>query len=391
MIDSHSTSAAELTALVNKTRATLLCNKVVNNSIRLVNRLTGLQLAEDSLLAIALVTILLAACFYVTTTALSYLCDRSIPLINAASILVSILAAFSFSIVKGLHDSILAVDKNSEAKDSKENGHGSTNFVTKLISLAPEKTLLAMSRWWKSFLSLGYQYAFVGVCGGLGFVTLWVFGKYTSIHFHVGSYLLMIVCGVALGQGGYCAIRIPRLAKAITIAPIEMFWLHPADSLWVKETSSVFTKLSFANALIATCCIIGLIWPRPWKSSMPSIVASIWLLLTLAVVLYSFLYPHYHLGKAIRDAKKREMGKIQALISFKKEWVAEPNGGVEIEKLNELIKVYDQLAASRDSAIDMRARLSLFFSLAIPILSFVGIIIQIGSVVTNYLGSQRNP
>jgi hypothetical protein len=311
--------------------------------------------------------------------------------------LVSLLAAFSFSIVKALHDDILPTDKQSHATDLSDkraavgNDECTNNFAQNLIAFAHEESLVAMTKWWRSFLSLTHQGLFVAVCGGLGIITLYVFARYSSIHFHFGSYLLMAVCGIALGQGGYCALRIPRLAKAITAAPMDMFWLHPADSSWIKEASSVFTKLSLANALIATCCIIGLVWPRPWKSSMPAIVAATWLFVTLSVVLYSFIYPHYHLGKAIKEAKKREMDTMQTLIAFKKEWIEKPEGETEIEKLNELLKVYDQLAASRESAIDTQAMLSLFFSLAIPILSFIGIIVQLGSIITNYLGVERNP
>lgn len=371
-----SKSAEELESLINKTRDKLLCNRIINNSTRFVNRITGLRLKEDSLYTIGLVTVLLSSSFYLATTAMSYAFDRSIRIVNPASILVSVLAAFSFSIVKGLHDNILPSEGN--------------NFAKNLIPVAPEGSLTAMRDWWKSFLS-SCQYVFVGICGLLSVFTLFVFAKYTSIHFHFGSFVLMFICGIALGHGGYCAVLIPRLAKAMTAAPIRVFWLHPADSPWIREASSVFTKLSLANALIFTCCIVGLIWPRPWKSSIPAIVATIWLLVTLCVVLYSFIYPHYHLGRAIKAAKKKEMSKMQDLIAFKQEWVLDPGGEAEIKKLNEVVKVYDQLAASRDSAIDMRARLSFFFSLAIPILSFVGIIIRLGSIVANYLGVQRNP
>lgn len=391
-----SAAEEELRFLIRETRHKLLCNIVINKTIRFVNRISPLKLKEDSFVAVAAATILLSILFYLLATSISYVQDQSIPLLNPVSALVSVLAAFSFSIVKGLHDNILPEDKDSDPTDTSKNpgavnNDPTNNFAKNLITVAPAESLVAMRNWWESFLSLPYQCMFVATCGLLSIITVWIFGRTTSIHFHAGSFSLMFVCGIALGQGGYCALRIPKLAKAITIAPRDMFWLYPAESLWVKETSSVFTKLSLANALIATCCIIGLMWPRPWKSSMPAIVASIWLIITLTVVLYSFIYPHYHLGKAIKTTKKREISRMQALIDFSKDSLKQSEGDGEIKKLNELVKVYDQMANSRDSAIDMQATLRLFFSLAIPILSFIGILVQVGSIIANYLGVQRNP
>jgi hypothetical protein len=118
------------------------------------------------------------------------------------------------------------------------------------------------------------------------------------------------------------------------------------------------------------------------------VVASIWLLITLSVVLYSFFYPQYYLSKIIKAEKDTQMSNLQKKIK------KGPFGRAseeEIKKLNELIKVYEQLANSRESAIDMQALLRLFFSLAVPILSFIGISIQIGTTLTNQLKNIHQP
>ncbi len=79
------------------------------------------------------------------------------------------------------------------------------------------------------------------------------------------------------------------------------------------------------------------------------------------------------------------MLKLQSVIESQHKNFYNVDKEEKIENLNEVIKVYDQLAASRESAIDMQALLRLFFSLIIPILSFAGVVIEVGSKLSNYL------
>ncbi|HZT58329.1 MAG TPA: hypothetical protein VFA21_06820 [Pyrinomonadaceae bacterium] len=375
MAQQTSNTREELESWIDKTKDHLLCNIVLNSIIRILPRFLRLQ--EDSLFANVIVSVLFAVFLYLLSFLISFLFDTSVPFGNPIAALVSLLTVLSFSIVKGLHDSILpsAAEKN---------------FAKKLLELdtIPNEKLTSVRDWWVSFLSLPRQIIFVSLLGILGVLTVHYFSLKTSMTIHYGSYVLILFCGVAISQGGYCAITIPRLSKAITNVPFPMFWLRPADSLWIKEASSVFTKLSLANAFIASCIMAGLFWPKPWKTSTTTVVASIWLLITLSVVLYSFFYPQYYLSKIIKAEKDTQMSNLQKKIK------KGPFGRAseeEIKKLNELIKVYEQLANSRESAIDMQALLRLFFSLAVPILSFIGISIQIGTTLTNQLKNIHQP
>jgi hypothetical protein len=161
---------------------------------------------------------------------------------------------------------------------------------------------------------------------------------------------------------------------------MRLFWLSPADSPGIKMASLAFAKLSVADAAVVTICIIMMYWFRPWESPIAALISGIWLLLGLAAVSYSFLYPHYHLSKAIKAEKNRQIAGLQGIItSYRKH--LENLGEDDFEKLSELVKLYEQLAAARETAIDMRALRSFLTSLVIPTLSFFGGLFDLDTLI----------
>ena len=216
-------------------------------------------------------------------------------------------------------------------------------------------------------------------------MSLKYFAPLSAVDIHIGSYVLIFLCGIALGQGGYCAIRTPTLARILRNMPLEMFWLYPADTLWVKKASSVYTRLALANAFFGTSVILGLLWLRPWKSSTTTVIAAIWLLFTWAVVLYSFIYPHFQLGKILLAEKSRQSIALQSSITSLRSTIGPDSEESALKKLNETIKVYEQLESARASAIDVNAVVRLFLSLGVPTISFLAVLIDLGRRLAEFL------
>lgn len=367
------TARAELMYWADKTATKLLCNAILRWIIRCLRWIGFTSLVEQgSLRSTAIATIVLTVVLYVFTIAISKLFNPLVPLWNLGIVLASFLSAFALGIVKHLHDSILPPGKN--------------NFAEQIILAVREQddnAYIGLRDWWNSFLNLWYQIPFVVVVGLLGMGVLLFFETKAGIDFHVGSYLLMFCCSVALGQGGYCALRIPILASVLGTMPMDLFWLNPASTPWIRRASTVFTKLSLANAFIGTCILVGFLLLRPWASPVTLAIALLLLLLTWAVVLYSFFYPHYQLGKVIKAEKSLHMMRLENMISSDAKKSRE-NGATEsqIKGMYEIIRVYDQVASSQSSAINVQAVFGLLLSLGVPMLSFAVPLINIAKWVT---------
>ena len=363
------TTRAEIEEWIDQSEVKLICTAILNKKIRALNlvlpRLGLKPLDNRSLWANILATIILASLLYLLTITITWVFGSIWQLWNPAALFVSFLSALALSVVKYLHDDILTRDQ--------------TNFAKNII---PEQTdganLELLLRWWKSFLSFRCEIPFVLTASILAVVSLRYFAPYSVVGVHIGSYVLIFICGIALGQGGYCAVRIPRLAKILRSLPLKMFWLYPADTQWIRQASSVFTRLALANAFFGATLMLGLLWLRPWKSSTTTAIAMLWLLLTWAVVLYSFVYPHYQLGKILKAEKTRQSVELQKSITALRSVIDPGSDESALKKLNETIKVYDQLEAARASAIDMRAIVRLFVSLGVPMLSFFAVLVDLG-------------
>ena len=193
----------------------------------------------------------------------------------------------------------------------------------------------------------------------------------SPIDFKSGSYILVFLCLVGVGQGAYCAVVIPTLAREISKHRLELFWFKPADSPWINDASAFFTKLSMADALIVFLGICGLFLLRPFESTRTAWVASVWLVIGIVVLSYTFLFPHHYLTQVIRREKKRQIKHLQSLITSYEVRIEQLNAA-EYNRLLDHINLYNCLSGSRDNAIDVEAWLKYVSSLGVPILAFVG-------------------
>jgi hypothetical protein len=328
----------------------LLSNIIINYGIRKLHFKVSTQ-------TIIYVTFILAILLYIITTLLSILFGESAPVFTFA-FLASFLTAFSFGVIKYLDHHILSVSFDA--------------FPKNLVDFALDnKSLAALSNWLRSYLSLEKQLVVSSIIGILGTASTFYIAKNRSMNFKFGSYILIFCCFFAIGHGAYCAVIIPTLAKVLSQKRMKMFWLNPADSSWVNDASSFFTKLSMADALIVAFVIGGLYLLKPWESSKTAWVAGIWLVIGIACLSYTFLYPHYYLNKAIKSEKKRQMENLQTIIRTYQTRVEGLNKS-EFKDLFERIKLYDHLSAAKESAVDTQALLRFITSIIVPSLTYLG-------------------
>lgn len=373
----------QLQGWIALTKSRLLCNAIVNLEIRILHSIfskirVNIFKSDESLSSTVLATLFLAGFLYALTILIGKAWDHSIPVWNPAALCVSLLTAFSLSLVKRLHDNILPKDRN--------------NFASEIIIdvNGEDKAFESLRDWWQSFLRRRNQILFVVIVGLLAIAMLfWLRGP---MAIHLGSYFLIFCLGIAIGQGGYCAMIIPRLASVLRKTPMRLFWLSPADSPWVRDASSLFTKLSLANAFIGTCFMFGILWLRPWQSITTAGIAALCLLCTWVVVLYSFIYPHFQLGKALKLEKSERMRELQDVIDQQRASFIQGNASEEeAKKFVEMIKVYEQLASARSTAIDTQAIVRLSLSLAMPMLSFLAVLVNLGKLFSDFMKAPGPP
>lgn len=353
----------ELPSLVDDFRTHLLANIIIINGTRLVLKKDSLPRTILFGIILWIVTYLIA---YLLLALISYLIlarfftIHEVLFISPAAILLSFLTAFSFSIIKLLFDQIMPVgDSNNNER-----------FPKNLINFSSEKTNLALiCEWFRKFLSRRRQIRWSVATGAAGTLTIILFDWLTKVDYAWYSYVLVFVCFFAIGHGAYCAIVIPTLVRTINKADVQLFWLSPADTSWIRDASSIFTRLSLADAFTAAFCIFGLFFFAPLEILTTKVVALVWLIIGIVGLLYTFFYPHRFLKLAIKSEKKNQLAKLQSIITSYEERLKELSED-DLKRLKEYIGLHEKLVASRETALNVSKWLSLIPSLAVPTITF---------------------
>jgi hypothetical protein len=301
--------------------------------------------------------LLLAAALFLITIIISLLFNQSLPDLTYSA-LTSFLTAFTFGIIKLLDHHTFSSSSNDFPRNLK-------------LYVTDNEALTNLIRWLRSYMSLKKQLSVSFAVAVVGTVSVFFIAQTSPINFKIGSYVLVFLCLVGVGQGAYCAVVIPTLAREISNLRLEIFWFKPADSPWINDASAFFTKLSMADALIALLGICGLFLLRPFESTRTAWVAAGWLITGIVVLSYTFLFPHRYLTKVIRREKKRQIEHLQSLITSYEVRIEQLNAD-EYKRLLDHINLYNSLSGSRDNAIDIEAWVKYVSSLGIPILAFVG-------------------
>ncbi len=340
----------EFTKEIETKRESLLSNIVIDGCIRKLS-------LKPSVWAILVVTGLLTLALFGVTIAISLLFNRSLPKLTFSA-LASFLTAFSFGIIKFL--------------DHYTFSSGLSDFPRNIVSYATDnETLTNLNAWLRSYMSLKKQLIVSLAVAGVGTLSIFIITQARSIDFKVGSYFLLFLCFVGIGQGAYCAVVIPTLARRISKQHFQLFWFRPADSPWINDASAFFTRLSVADAAVVFLVICGLFLLRPFESTETAWVAGVWLVIGIVVLSYTFLFPHHYLTQVIKNEKRRQLEDMQRLIASY-EARADQLTPAEYTRLLDHINLYNCLSGSRDNSIDVEAWFKYVSSIGIPIVAFIG-------------------
>jgi hypothetical protein len=155
-------SNPDLKQEMNRFRTRLLANVVINGLIPATQH-------EGSLLVVLVVTALLSLGVFLITTLVSKVVSQSPPVLVDA-LLASMLTAFSFAIIKILHDGIFP--------------QRSLTFPESLPELArDEHARREIARWFRSFLRVWKQLLVSALFGVAGIGSLLAFARYAGSNF----------------------------------------------------------------------------------------------------------------------------------------------------------------------------------------------------------------
>jgi hypothetical protein len=347
----------ELLQLSEATRSKLLANVIINKGIKVFGFKDGVFSA-----------LLVAGLIFILIFLFEFMVSKEFYLKNIeflwASGLASFLASFSLATIKILHDIILPPN------------------AKRMMGYLNVNGIVAFRNWFQSYLSIKKQ-TFFSLFFGIGaLITVYIVGFISFTKFDVGDYILAFLSAFSISHGGYSALLIPTLSKVISKEGIKMFAMDPANSPGIKIASWGFSLLSLADSFFVTLCIIAMYWLKPWESTKIATISGIWLIIGLLAVMYSFLYPHYYLGMAIKKEKENQLEKIQNTIaSYYIKSYSLDEGDFKI--LAENLKIYDRILSTRESAIDTRALKNFVSSLALPSLSFITGLIDFGTILNS--------
>ncbi len=326
-----------------------LSNVVINYGLKMLR-------LDASVKSIIYVTAVLAMLLWVLTTLLTLIVNHSRPAV-ISTLLVSFLTAFSFGIIKYLDYHLISSRSNI--------------FPQNLSDYAIDNQAIErLVDWHRSFLSLKKQITTSSVMGVAGFVSTASIANTRSLDFKFGSYLLVFCCFFAVGHGAYCTLMIPTLVRRISKLKLKLFWLNPADTAWVKEASTFFTKLTIADALVFAVGMTGLYLLKPWQSTRTTWLALAWLLTGVTCLSYIFLFPHYYLDKCIKREKKTQVKEMQdKILSYKQP--ATTLSAAEFKDLLGHITLYNKLVVAKESAIELQNSFKVLTSVSVFVLSYL--------------------
>ena len=126
-------------------------------------------------------------------------------------------------------------------------------------------------------------------------------------------------------------------------------------------------------------------WFKPWESPTALLISAIWLIIGLLFLTYSFLYPHYYLGKVVKNERTTQLIKIQKIISEYETRIFKLTDD-DFKNLREYSVIYKQISKSKESSIDTNAIIGFVSTLIFPTLSFLGGIFNLKQLVAKLLG-----
>jgi len=181
-----------------------------------------------------------------------------------------------------------------------------------------------------------------------------------------GVSVLLAILAFWFGVVGYLFLVLLIMISRLSRYQLKLYTADPSSSEVIGRLSDMLAGFAFIWA-VGTALII-LVITFSGLLSLPSILLNLvsgWVVLILFFAVYQFA-----LAKAITNAKWKSLNEIQLQIEKLK--AEESIAGKEtMETINRLMDYHDRVKATRNSVLNLRAGLSFFNTLLIPLLAFI--------------------
>ncbi len=345
----------EIVGVFQSSREKILCNLILDKLVWPFGK------ASSSLKRIIGCTTLFLICFLVVVAVL-WIANQpaKISLINA--VIVALISSLSFYVISWNYDYIL--DQVREAVSSSPLGN---NLDGKLSSWVKK----AVNPWSQLTGSL------ISILIIAAVLHLIVDERELSVE-HLAKFTAILIVVFSMGQGGYWAIVSPLFTKELSrdtvFDDLNIDPLHPSRTPILVSASKFLSVASLTDALMVTLCLISLfvIRPRFGKGNLtyPVVMVLSGYLLTT----WNFLLPQWNLARIIQRAKMNTLNEI-SLEANKLYSRLESLSSSEFERLEHLMKFYDDVSNGPNTMINFVALRSLIGSLLTPtVVAIIGIV-----------------
>ncbi len=338
-------------------RENLIANIAINRGIRL------LHLDDHSVVASIVVALCEAALLYAFVVSINRIFNPTAPIFITLQVLGSLATFVALATIKILYDTIVPPHADI------------------FIPLSSSKEDLIVFRdWFLDIFSVPNQFEYAARLSGIGLLIFWIFANNLNVGFEAGSYVLAVVGSFSFSHGVYCGLRMLSITKLAAGRILRLSPLNPSESPEIEVMSWTYTKMALASSFYFSVLLMGMYWVKPWESRIVATISLIILVVGLAALLYSFLYPQYYLSVMIKSAKNKEMSYIQSMIAPLNENLALLTGR-EMNRLSDLSNIYYRLSASRETAVNISALGTFITSLAGPTASYAIGRLDLGAIL----------
>jgi hypothetical protein len=297
--------------------------------------------------------LLLLIMVYGVPTALAKLLDPSVTFFTAARIMSAVICVVALMIEDYLRRTFFAENVFNVYKYARN-----------------EETRERYDHWFDCIFSRKLQFGGALVFMMIPLVPLVLLDWAAGNHLNAASYLVAALCLFACSHGAYFALVMPLLASIIAKGDMEMFWINPADTSWIKTLSFGLSMLTLSEAFAMALGMPVIYLLRSMKAPNQAFISGVWLAIALCVIIYGYLYPHFHLYRVISAEKDRQIQAVQKIIDSHRDRL-EAIGEDERRRLWQFVDLNDRLSRARESAFDNQIVTGLVTSLILPIGGFI--------------------
>lgn len=233
-----------------------------------------------------------------------------------------------------------------------------------LAAIEAVEDLSNLQRWLANTFNIKTQLLFSLAPTLIFFPPLIFFRSLVTEGIDLAVYLVAIIAGFQAFVASPVALAAFSMPYRLGNYRLKLFAADPSSSEVIDALSDTINTILFVTAIIVTLFTVWLFAFNPW------VVAVAGLPLPWGIMIIIFASSHYALAKIVNKAKWRTLNGIQAQIEelqMKENVLSQKT----LEHINELLDYHHRIQTTRNSALNIRAGLSLLQSLLLPLIGLL--------------------